>query len=112
MGPDVFWAMLQRMVFSAPVMVMWLVAILVGMRMLQTDRRPALCLIGAAVIELTHHGLGVLLVPIPAVLAEANVLGGSGLSMFALLRALLSLATTVLAYTLLILAMLGWRRSA
>jgi hypothetical protein len=110
MGADVFWAMLQRMIFSAPVMMMWLIAILVGMRVLQSDRRPALCLIGAAVIELAHHGLGVLLVPIPAVLFEANVLGSAGLSGFALLRAVVSLCATVVAYTLLILAMLGWRR--
>ena len=109
MGPDVFWAMLQRAIFSAPIMLMWLVAILVAMQMLQVDRRPALCLLVAAVIELAHHGLGVLLVPIPAVLYEAGVLGSSGLSALAMLRGVVSLLSIVVAYTLLILAMLGWR---
>ncbi len=109
MGPDVFWAMLQRAIFSAPVMMMWLVAILVAMRMLAVDRRPALCLLGAAVIELAHHGLGVLLVPIPAVLYEAGVVGSTGLSVLAMIRGVVSLLAIVVAYTLFILAMLGWR---
>ncbi|MCB9678657.1 MAG: hypothetical protein H6737_26380 [Alphaproteobacteria bacterium] len=109
MEADLLWAMGSHTVFSAPLMVMWLVALVVGVRMLGSSRAAGLCLITAGLLELLRLGLGILLVPLPAILHGAGVLGTSGLSGFALARGILNVLAIMLAYTLLIASMFGWR---
>jgi len=110
-GTEVLWTMLAHLAFTAPVLVMWLVAIFVGIRLLDSSRPAALCLIAAGLLELARNGASVVLVPLPGVLHSSGMLGSAGLSGFALLRGVVSLFLVVVAYTLLITAIFGFREA-
>ncbi|MEZ4322923.1 MAG: hypothetical protein R3F61_35990 [Myxococcota bacterium] len=109
MQPDVFWTMLTQAVLSAPLLVMWLVGVVVGIRLLGSCRPAGICLILAGLLELGRNGMSLLLVPMPAVLKGAGVIGDTGLSYVAMGRGVVSVVVVCVAYALLIAAMFGWR---
>jgi hypothetical protein len=109
LGVDALWAMAQLLLFTAPLVLVWLVALGVGARMLASARSAGLCLMAAAALELVRLALGVLLVPLPVVLMGSGTLGSEGLRWFALGRGVFTVAAVLVSHSLLLLAIFGWR---
>ena len=110
MANDALYSMLRVALFSAPIVLGWMVAIGGGISMLPKSRPAAICLMSAGGLELLRFSIQLAAIPLPVMLLDSGVLGVDALRWFALGRAVLSVALIVLSHIFLLFAIYGWRR--
>jgi hypothetical protein len=107
---DALWLIFTQTLFTAPLFVVWFVAIGAGASIVRDNRAAGLCLMAAGALEILRLGSLIASITVPMLMIQSGTLGSEGLRWFGLFKGVASTGMVVVSHLLFLGAIYGWRR--